>query len=137
MPGPFFILSSVPISQEELSNFTCALKGVTTSDVTLSNVLSSGRRHVWFGLSSEAELESEKKKFENGALAYLGNRPETCITVEVSDEEGSSYWALEIAILILKTWKSVVDDFHGPMLTLSDLESLKASGRAFLSGERF
>jgi len=133
MPGPFFILSSVPITREELSAFTLKHKGKTTSDVTLNNVLSDSHRHVWFGLSSTTELESERDEFSNSALTKLGKMPEACITVEVSDQEGSSDWALEIAILILRQWNSVVDDFHGPMLELSDLYDIKTSGKSFLS----
>lgn len=135
MPGPFHILSTVPISEQDLSEFTRALKGTVTSDITLNNVLSDGRKHVWFSLSNTSALEEVREKFKNGALAKLGTLPEACITVEISDEEGNSRWALNIAILILEKWVSVVDDFNGPMLTLLDLKDLERSGRPFLSSK--
>lgn len=137
MPEPFFVLSGTPISEQDLSGFTHALKGRTRSTLALSNILSDGRKHVWFGLSQPSELELERQKFKNGALTKLGRLPEASITVEVSDEEGSSEWALRVAILMLKRWVAVVDDFYGPLLTLSDLRDSERSGRPFLTGKRY
>ena len=133
MPGPFFILSGTLISQQELSVFAVAHGGHTTSDLALSNVMSQGTRHVWFGLSSQAELESEREGFKNRALEKLGRLPETCVTVEVSDGEGSSAWALEFSIMFLEKWRAVVDDFCGPLMTLSDLKNIRDTKQLYLS----
>ena len=133
MPGPFVIFTAARISDHELAEFTRSLHGTVTSDTALNNVLSNGRRHVWFSLNPLERLEDVRERFLNGALAKLGQLPESCITVEVSDEEGISRWALRIAILMLEKWKAVVDDFEGPMLTLSELKDLEDSGEPFLS----
>ena len=68
MPGPFFVLFRDPISEQDLSEFTLALKGTITSYATLNNVLSDGHKHEWFSLNKTSELEAVKERFKNGAL---------------------------------------------------------------------
>ena len=96
MPKPFALVSSSDIKGREFLNMVREVGGVIEDTKVLQGRISQGERHVWVALDNSLLNEYEADEVEL-IRQKLGQKPQSCILLDVSRAAGSERLALEFA----------------------------------------
>ena len=132
MSDPIALISSVAVTEAELTDLIVRANGFVEPGTPLFGRFSDGPCHIWIGLDLqdlEAALADAGEDHLAKLTAMLGGPPRTGVVVEISRTEGSETLALEFAVLFSARWPAVVDDLNRSLLTRDELLRRQAAGR--------
>jgi hypothetical protein len=124
MPKPFALVSSNDVKGQEFLDMVREVGGVIEDAKALQGRISQGEQHVWVALDNSLLNEFEADEVEL-IRQQLGQKPQSCILLDVSRTAGSERLALEFACTCAERWPCVVYNLRDKVLSASELLRLR------------
>jgi hypothetical protein len=124
MPKPVALVSSSAITEQAFLDVVREVGGAIEDAKALQGCISQGERHVWVALDNSLLNEFEADEVE---LMHqkLGEKPQSCILLDISRTTGSERLALEFARACAKRWPCVIYNLLNKIISASDLLRLR------------
>ena len=123
------LISSCPISKNELSEFILSNNGVMTGDENMFGSFACDQGRIWIGLSPEelaSNIEDKGKSYGNALQKMLDGSPETCVILAIGRNPGSPSLALDIVSKLSNQWPLIIDDLSGHLFTSEEFLKTRA-----------
>ncbi len=130
MSDPIAIISNINISSENFVDFLQNQNNVFVENMDAGEGrISKGHCHVWIYMSND-ELQYYKSNDLFLIKHALGHKPQTLIILEISRTAGSEQLANDFIYQFLKKWPCIVDDLHGKIYSLKELQQAYQNERS-------